>query len=304
MVEQLPDERREALVVVSLQARRVRDGLVPALSRLQDEGVRILAVHPLRDFHGVQEVIDMARDRGIKLVITAGGDGTVGAAVNCMAYSDLVLGVLPLGTSNDFARSLGVPLDINDACATIARAAVRTIDLGVMRTDDGIQRYFVHAVTIGLNSTFARMATAADWRKRYGRLAYPTAALRALRTREAIEMCIIADTTRIHARVLQANVLNAPIFGGAFQMRVPESTVTDRRLDLLLVGDVKYTHLLQALRVVVSKRFRSVPYTHLSHPRSIRIETEQPRDVVVDGECVGTTPVTLESADRALMVVG
>ena len=148
------------------------------------------------------------------------------------------------------------------------------------------------------------MATAADWRKRYGRLAYPNAALRALRMREAIDMRIVADDTQIHARVLQANVLNAPIFGGAFEMRVPESTVTDRRLDLLLVGDVRYTHLLQALRVVVSKRFRSVPYTHLSHPRYIRMETDQPRDVVADGECVGRTPVTLESADRALTVVG
>ena len=304
MVKELPDGRREALVVVSLHARRVQADLVPALIRLQDEGVHILAVHPLRDLNGVQEVIKMAHDRGIKLVVTAGGDGTVGAAVNCMAYSDLVLGVLPLGTSNDFARSLGVPLDLRDACATIARADARTIDLGVMRTDDGMQRYFVHAVTVGLNSKFARMATAADWRKRYGRLAYPNAALRALWMREAIDMRITADTTRIHARVLQANVLNAPIFGGAFQMRVPESTLTDRRLDLLLVGDVTYIHLLQALRVVVSKRFRSVPYTYLSHPRYIRIETRQPRDVVVDGECVGKTPVTLESADRALTVVG
>jgi YegS/Rv2252/BmrU family lipid kinase len=292
------------LVVVSLHARRVQTGLVPALIRLQDEGVHILAVHPLRDLTGVQDLIDMARDRGVKLVIAAGGDGTISAAVNCMAYSDLALGVLPLGTSNDFARSLGVPVDVPNACATIARAAARTIDLGLMRTDDGAQRYFVHAVTVGLNSKFARFATAADWRKRYGRLAYPNAALRALLMREAIDMCITTDHAEIHARILQANVLNAPIFGGAFQMRVPESTLTDRRLDLLLVGDVKYTHLLQALRVVTSKRIRSVPYTHLSHPRYIRIETEQLRDVVVDGECVARTPVTLESADRALTVIG
>jgi YegS/Rv2252/BmrU family lipid kinase len=282
----------------------VQTGLVPALIRLQDEGVRILAVHPLRDLGGVKDVIDIARNRGIKLVIAAGGDGTISAAVNCMVYSDLALGVLPLGTSNDFARSLGVPIDVPDACATIARATARRIDLGLMRTEDGARRYFVHAATVGLNGKFARMATAADWRKRYGRLAYPMAALRALRLREAIEMHITTDHAQIDARVLQANVLNAPIIGGAFQMRVPESTVTDRRLDLLLVGDVKATHLLQALRVVVSRRIRSVPYTHLSHPRYIRIETDRPRDVVVDGECVGTTPVTLESADRALTVIG
>jgi diacylglycerol kinase family enzyme len=167
-----------------------------------------------------------------------------------------------------------------------------------------MKRYFVHAVTVGINGKFARMATAADWRKRYGRLAYPIAALRALRLREAIDMRITTDHAQIQARVLQANVLNAPIFGGAFQMQVPESTLTDRRLDLLLVGDVKNTHLLQALRVVTSRRIRSVPYTHLSHPRYIRIETDWPRDVVVDGEYVCTTPVTLESADRALTVIG
>lgn len=295
---------REAIVIASLGARRVPSGLVPALTYLQDDGLRILAVHPLRDLAGLDAVVAVARERGVKLIIAAGGDGTVGAAVNCMAYSDMALGVLPLGTSNDFARSLQLPLTLREASRAIVHGRPRRIDLGLMVADGGLRRYFVHAATVGVNSHFARLATRPDWRTRYGRMAYPVAALAALRNRTAIEMRIVEDGKCLHGRVLQASVMNAPVFGGSLAMRIPDATLTDRRLDLLLIGEMHPRALLQAVRVVANDRVRRVPLTYLAHPRHVRIETEVPQDVACDGELIGTTPVSMESADRALTVIG
>jgi YegS/Rv2252/BmrU family lipid kinase len=295
---------REAIVITGLYARRVATGLVPALMMLQEQGLRILTVHPLEDHGGVETVVGLARERGVTLVIAAGGDGTVGAAVNCLAGTDLALGVLPLGTSNDFARSLDLPLTLREACRTIAHGHPRRIDLGLMTTDEGTKRYFVHAASVGLNSRFALLATRPEWRRRYGRMAYAAAALEALRNRQAVEMRITEDGKHLHGRVLQATAINAPVFGGSLAIRVPDGTLTDRRLDLILIGEVHPRALLQALRVLSGDRVRRVPFTYFAHPRRLRIETDLPQAIACDGELIGRTPVTMESADRALTVIG
>jgi YegS/Rv2252/BmrU family lipid kinase len=277
--------------------------LVPALERLEGEGMRIEAIHPIRDLPGVAEMVSLMREQGIRRFVAAGGDGTAGAVVNAIVHTDAVLGILPLGTSNDFARSLGLSMDIKQACRTIARGSQRTIDLGSATTDDGIHRYFAHAATVGLNTHFARVATSPQWRHRYGRFSYPAAALRAIRDRESIEMRIIADGKELRGRVVQASVLNAPIFGGAMGFRVPDATLTDRRLDLIVVGNVTPKVLARALLVALGGKRRRISLAHLTHPRCVRIETDRPRDVYCDGERMGMSPVTIESANRALTVL-
>src|SRR5262249_54784247 len=150
----------------------------------------------------------------------------------------------------------------------------------------------------------ALLATRPEWRKRYGRMAYAAAALEALRNRQAIEMRIAEDGKHLHGRVLQATAINAPVFGGSLALRGPDGTLTDRRLDLILIGEVHPRALLQALRVLSGDRVRRVPFTYLAHPRRLRIETDLPQEIACDGELIGRTPVTMESADRALTVIG
>jgi len=153
--------------------------------------------------------------RGYAAVVVAGGDGTVGAGATQVAESSLPLGILPLGTSNDVARSLGVPLDLAQASAVIAEGIAQgvaaTIDLGrvvpvqaawtapwpirVWHWLDRILpphilprrrvaalggRYFLHTLTLGLNVEFAKLATDSVHRRRWGALTYPAAFIEAL----------------------------------------------------------------------------------------------------------------------------
>lgn len=162
------------------------------------------------------------RRRGYLAAVAAGGDGTIGAVVSQIAESGLPLGILPLGTSNDIARALGVPLDLSAACAVIADGIATAVDVGlvlptgsssevgralydtrVRKTLRGVARRllpllpsgslrnaldglagpelrFLHAVTLGLNVEFARLATDVARRKRWRSLNYTAASMEAL----------------------------------------------------------------------------------------------------------------------------
>jgi len=251
------DPQRGAILIASIHARRVGRELVPALAILQEQGLQIFGVYPLRDLAGVTEIVRAARARGITLVVAAGGDGTVGAVVNAIAGTDMTLGVLPL----------------------------------------------MHAAIVGLNTTFARNASSASWRRRYRRLAYPLAAWQALRDRRLMEVDIHEDGHHFSTKVLQVGVLNAPNFAGPLNLRLQGGAIADHRLDLFVIGDLRLNHLLQALRVLIGHRVRKVPYSYVSHPRMVRIGTDPPQEVACDGELVAHTPVTLESAPLALRVL-
>ena len=171
----------EAVLVTSARAAGWRD-LAAARRAMRRHGLAITAELDVAKTGSLAELLEA--DLPV-LVIAAGGDGTVGTVADCLAGTQHVLGVLPLGTSNDFARSLGIPLDPRRAAALLTRGKTAAIDLGRYVPADGPARHFVHAATVGLNARFARIATRGDIRDRLGRFAYLLAAAHAMRRRTA-----------------------------------------------------------------------------------------------------------------------
>ena len=110
-----------------------------------------------------------AIDDGHDLIILGGGDGTVSSVAGILAESDVVLGLLPLGTANDFARTLNIPFELEKACATVANGAVAQVDLGRAGSN-----YFVNVASIGLGSAVAE-ALSPRLKHVVGSLAYPVA---------------------------------------------------------------------------------------------------------------------------------
>ncbi|HEX5441119.1 MAG TPA: diacylglycerol kinase family protein, partial [Ktedonobacterales bacterium] len=219
-------------------------------------------------------------------VVAAGGDGTIGAAVSQIAESDVPLGILPLGTSNDVARSLGVPLDLGAAAATIANGVTSTVDIGVVSratasTDPlhaaltGIARRllppgslrsslvgpevrFLHAATLGLNVEFARLATDVARRRRWGPLNYASATVEALTKLHPVPVTLRlsgvpptpdaprreGDERSMTYQAVQVAVVNTPVFGGAFNLRLPGVQPSDRLLDVVVIEALE-SHLLR-----------------------------------------------------------
>ena len=218
------------------------------------------------------------RERGFGAVVAAGGDGTVGTVATQVAGSGLPLGILPMGTSNDVARSLGIPLDLAAACRTIAEGVPIEVDAGqampamtqpgALGTEPRDQppadttsaeqahlaphgAYFMHALTLGLNVSFARLATDVARRQRWGNLTYAASAIEALTQFQPVQMKLRLRDFRtlgphgerdaggeervLDYRVVQVAVINMPVFGGGMNLRLPRVQLDDRLLDFVVI---------------------------------------------------------------------
>jgi diacylglycerol kinase (ATP) len=206
--------------------------------------------------------------RGVGIAVAAGGDGTIGSVVTQIAGSNLALGILPLGTSNDTARSLGLPLDLGEAADVIANGVPVAVDAGrvfvatdepegargatdgsVVRAGDGL--YFLHALTLGVNAEFARLATDLVRRQRWGPLNYATSALEAVARFQPLEVMLALEgiaRRSLHAarpdargavaleqRVSQIVAVNLPIFGGGLNLTLRETALHDQLLDVVVI---------------------------------------------------------------------
>lgn len=218
------------------------------------------------------------RERGFSAVVAAGGDGTIGAVATQVAGSGLPLGILPMGTSNDVARSLDIPLDLADACRVVAGGMPVDVDAGQTlpamtqpgalsteandppatntsaseRTELATHgAYFMHALTLGLNVSFARLATDVARRQRWGTLTYAASAIEALATFQPVPIRMRLAGCRmlgpdsvwhekgeahlIDCRVVQVAVINTPVFGGGMNLRLPRVELHDQMLDFLVL---------------------------------------------------------------------
>ncbi len=358
---------RKAVVIHSPHSGRAME-LSQALAYLERAGIELdlvisiaeLDSHPAQGPHWLE--------RGIDVAIAAGGDGLVGGVISHIAGDGPILGILPLGTSNDIARSLRIPLALPQAAETIAWGREQEIDVGMARPAEQTphlasdhQRgpvrthlpsrkrgFFAHALTVGVNVQFARLATSVTLRQRYGRLTYPFAALEALRKYEALEVQLHFDglilpqaqaseeasilapnmpeeLTRLHCHALQVAIIDAPIFGGQWQLAVPGGSISDGLLDIIVIDNIDFRDISIALARLFTPREQQVepsadnPHEHLllHHPaelsgipgihhmraRGVSITTNaDPRDVTLDGEIRGQTPIQVSVADQRLRV--
>jgi YegS/Rv2252/BmrU family lipid kinase len=255
--------------------------------------------------HEVERLLTLLQDQGgeATIVIAAGGDGTVGSVANALANSGVAMGVIPLGTSNDFARSLGIPRRIEKAVALLGKGKVSTIDLGRMEQPGGGARYFVHAATAGVNVSFAKLATRASFRKRLGRLAYVAAAMQAFEEREPFRCRLVVDGREKDLGLIHLSVINAPVFGGFLGLRVRNSSVDDRLLDVLAVENVPYRRVVAAALEAllrVRSRLGGIQSFHVSR---LDVHSERRLDVALDGEVYGKLPATFAVAGEALRVI-
>ncbi len=343
--------QRRALIIANPRVYSAATVLKDACELLQQRGITTADIWPVNMLDQKPPMVALWQTRGINLVIAAGGDGSIGAATTHLAGSGMPLGILPLGTSNDFARSLRLPLSLEAACDVIASGHILAVDIGcaqpaltapyalheaaahhhLSRPIDGEQparAFFTHTLTLGLNVTFARLATSATMRQRFGPFTYPVAALSTLSNAQPMEFtltfhgpaCALAPEEAeheiepdrpYHYQALQVAVINSPVFGGPMEFALAGVELHDHLLDMLIVENFDLRQLLAAAqialtptkdgrRAAVSSRF---PGIHHVKAREVIIETAEPADVTLDGELRGRTPILVSSVARALHVL-
>jgi diacylglycerol kinase (ATP) len=256
-----------------------------------------------------EELAEQAARDGRRRVVSVGGDGTVQAVVNGLLRGvgegddPPSLGIVPGGSGNDLARSLGLPRDPVAAMTVALQGETVPFDVGHASTPDQ-SRYFVSAAGIGFDAQVAsRMNGQRSFWQR-GTLGYLITAVLELRgfdnrpVRLALET---PETERIEHNVLLAAVANGAYYGGGFKI-CPAAKTGDGLLDLCLVGDVSR---LEALRQMPGL-YRGA---HVDHPdvefrrlHEVRIEGDGVTQIHLDGEPFGVLPVTFAIRPAALRV--
>jgi diacylglycerol kinase (ATP) len=293
---------RRAALIVNTRSRSGERTFFEALDRLEEMGVQLGATYAIRDPVRLPEAVRevLHEGSGYRLLILGGGDGSVSSVVDFLAHHDVILGLLPLGTANDFARTLGIPADIEEACETIAGGKVVDVDLGLAGDN-----YYVNVASVGL-SVGVTQALSSRLKRRIGALAYPTAAIRAFLSHEPFSARLTfpeGDHEPVeYGRLLQVAVGNGRFYGGGMVV-APESGIDDRSLDIYAIELGRHRDLIGAARYLKSGDFiRSESVSHYRTER-VRLETEPELPVNIDGEVVTRTPQDFSVDHNALKVL-
>lgn len=231
-------------------------------------------------------VVQEALDAGAERIISGGGDGTINATVDALVGKgkdkpSVSLGVLPLGTANDFARGIGLPADDLTECLRIACTAPSTpADVGRMN-----KRNFINVASLGIGAEITA-TTPQDLKKMLGGLAYTIMGLaKAFQVEPYQGRLLIPEQDAIEGKMLIASVGNCRYAGGAFDV-APLASLNDGKLDLFFIGSEAELHLptiAAELKNPLAESNKFLTYRQLSE---FTIETERPLHCNLDGEPV------------------
>src|SRR5918993_5575427 len=298
--ESVGQNRGPAALIVNTRSRTGERAFFQALDHLEELHVPLGVTYAIRDPARLPETVREVLDDGYRFLILGGGDGSVSSVVDFLADRDAVLGLLPLGTANDFARTLEIPQDIEGACRTIAEGKIVDIDLGLAGDN-----YYVNVASVGLGVEATRALS--PWLKRStGPLAYPAAAIRAFLKHEPFSARLSfpdGDHEPVeYERLLQVAVGNGRFYGGGMIV-AHESGIDDKTLDIYAIDLGRHRDLLGAARYLKSGDFIKTEGVHNFRTPRVRLETNPELQVNIDGEVVTRTPQDFSVAQNALNVL-
>jgi YegS/Rv2252/BmrU family lipid kinase len=282
-----------ATVVLNVHSRKagaLRDRVGELLAR---HGVEIEAVEATERNEELGACVARAVERGASSVIVGGGDGSMRAAVAALAHRTTIMGVLPLGTGNSFAATLGIGDDLEKAIATIAAGRVAAIDVGVVN-----DRYFANFATIGLPAELA-LAASAPLKRVFGSLAYVLGGIvPGLRHRSfGADICSDGDR-HLNLRTHHIVVASGRAYGK--MPLAPEAHATDGLLTLFTSDGVSRADLVRTYAAFAVGAQTQLPDAHVLSAKTIEVRAMPAQPVNVDGEAAGTTPAHFRIAERAL----
>jgi diacylglycerol kinase (ATP) len=251
-------------------------------------------VYRTLDELGIQYVHDPGA-REIDVVIAAGGDGTVVWTIPVAIARGVPLGIIPLGTFNDLARTLDIPHDVRAACATILSGKTRRIDVGRV---NGM--YFVNEASVGLSTRIARKQTP-EVKQKFGILAIASTTLQSLNQTRPFSGELEYDGLRERFRTIQLTVANNARFGLIFEG--PDASIDDGWLDLYSIEVDSWLQALCVVRKII--RRDTTPGEGLRTRRSTKfvVRTRHAHHIAADGEPAGVTPATFEILPHAIDVI-
>jgi YegS/Rv2252/BmrU family lipid kinase len=291
------DDKKIALIVNG-KSQRGRSLFRHAKTLLTDNQIELDQAVCVRKPEEIKQNVQSLVSSGIDMIIIGGGDGTISEIVDFGVKEDILFAILPLGTSNSFARSLNMPLDLENAVKVIKSGNVKQIDLGQIGDD-----YFANTANIGLSVEVNRSVNN-DFKRNFGRLAYLPVAIWNLLTFQPFDVTITSSIGVSKYKCIEMLIAN-----GQFQGGIPlalNANLGSGKLILKMflcnnwkdkVNLLGYWFLSLFRHNIRNRRIKQFGFDQ------VKIETREPMYVDIDGEAGIKTPIDVSVAEGVLSII-
>jgi diacylglycerol kinase (ATP) len=287
---------RTAALIVNGKSRRGREWFPLVEAALKDQGIQLTVSKLLQDPKQVFPEVKKVIEQGTELVCVGGGDGTMSGVSKHFIGSESVMGMLPLGTGNSFARDLGIPVDVDQACDVILNGRVEEVDVSEVNGQT-----FVNVSTVGLTTLVAENLDDRA-KKIFGRAVYLVAMFKAVAKMRRFNARIELPDKVLEFRSMQIVVGNGRFHAGPFPI-TPDASIESGFLSGYSVNTSARGVLLRyALRLWRGKHVEMPEVVPFQAP-SLKLETVPIKRIVVDGEIKLKTPADYRVLPRSLKVM-
>jgi YegS/Rv2252/BmrU family lipid kinase len=269
-------------------------------SQLGLVGETLLSEHP-------GHLIELARaaaDRGVRLAVAVGGDGTLNEVVNGLAGRDVELATIPIGTGMDFVRTHGIPTRFEEAVRVARDGGTRVVDAGRVsyRTWAGeeAERWFANVGSVGMSGAVAQRANGMS-KALGGKVTFFYALTRVFLEWDNTDVTVTFDGGERRGRMHDVVVANGVWHGGGMKL-APDAQPDDGAFDVVLIGDVSKTDFLTTAPKIYKGRHVHHPKVEVVRTAQVAVAAPAPLPIELDGEQVGTTPATFRAVPGALRV--
>lgn len=283
-------------LLINMKSKRGREALPHILRACQELEIHLDAINKVTNPEILDDTLEQIKDRSPDTLIVASGDGTISDVVDHLVDSRIALGIVPLGTTNNFARSLGLPLDITESIRVIKKGTIKNVDLGRIDND-----HFSNVAGIGLSAQIAKNVTNKQ-KRRYGRFAYLMTGLDIL-SRHKPFFVTVADKDgelQLHFETHQVIIANGRFHAGK-EIAV-DARLDSRELIIFKLGGKSRLSMAWHMADFYFGKRRNIYHSSYLIGKDLHISTSTPQPVELDGEVKLTTPISVQVNSRAIRV--
>jgi YegS/Rv2252/BmrU family lipid kinase len=285
---------KQAVLVVNAMSRSGGDVFEQARQMLEERGVELLSAHAITDPEDMRPTVCKALADKAPMIIVGGGDGSLSKSIDDFLGHDTVFALLPLGTANSFAKTLGIGTDLEAAVETIANGRKLRIDLGAIDGD-----YFANAAAMGLSPLIAETVPH-KLKRTLGMFGYMIWAIKVAFKFRAFRLVVDDGTKEHRIWATEARIANGTHHGGV--ELVESADLQSGEIVVQAVTGRSLTHLAWSWFATLFKLRNRAQTVREFRGRKLRISTRPSQKISIDGELSARTPVTVTVARAAVWV--
>jgi diacylglycerol kinase (ATP) len=285
--------RKRVLLLVNPKARSGAEAYLEAASSLEARGFSVLRAQNAQpqDFCRLIQLYS----NNVDLIVLGGGDGTIRCGLEALMKTKTPLAVLPLGTANNFARNIGIPLDLKSALEIIDSGKPKPIDVAQVNG-----QYFANVSGLGL-STVINHQISPQLKRRFGAFAYIWHALKIIRRFKPFHARITSNGVSRFVRTMQITVCNGKHYGPGMVVK-EDASIDDGKLDLLSTEITKWWQGIKLIPSFFRGIYNKGHEVRLIQAEEFEIWTRRPLRIDTDGEILTRTPAKYKIFRNALSV--